>query len=332
MSQAPRDAVRGPGPPATAKGRDQDRGGGVSQAHWLHYVTALETSVSVNLWAASAEESTLNQLMAPPQPCAQPDDEFRLRWWGLTRRCRRRAGRAAARLGAALRPALSARRAPIRRPQPPPEEAARQEASRRPALRSLRSGGWLPRGDAGAQGLRRGAGRGCCLRGWLCASAYLCQPRSRASSCPKETVFTHSLQPERRCLQVSAAEVEATVAGSGMPEAWTQAMASRAEATAAAFAAKDGKKCAISAIDWESLPLVHILALALLMNLRGAVRVCRQSARGLARETRVVHLESYVEIYAKHTVGAGQVGAGHGPATEYCPKVVFAWKPFDHAP
>ena len=45
------------------------------------------------------------------------------------------------------------------------------------------------------------------------------------------------------------------------------------------------------------------------MNLRGAVRVCRQSARGLARETRVVHLESYVEIYAKHTVGAGEVGA-----------------------
>ena len=160
-------------------------GGGVSQAHWLHYVTALETSVSVNLWAASAEESTLNQLMAPPQPCAQLDDEFRLRWWGLTRRCRRRAGRAAARLGAALRPALSARRAPIRRPQPPPEEAARQEASHRRTLRSLRSGGWLPRGDAGAQGLRRGAGRGCCLRGWLCASAYLCQPRSRASSCLK---------------------------------------------------------------------------------------------------------------------------------------------------
>ena len=62
-------------------------------------------------------------------------------------------------------------------------------------------------------------------------------------------------------------------------------------------------------IDWESLPLVHILALALLMNLRGAGRVCRQSARGLARETRVVHLESYVEIYAKHTVGAGEVGA-----------------------
>ena len=45
----------------------------VSQAHWLHYVTALETSVSVNLWAASAEETTLNQLMAPPQPCAQAD-------------------------------------------------------------------------------------------------------------------------------------------------------------------------------------------------------------------------------------------------------------------
>jgi len=165
--------------------------GGVSQAHWLHYVTALETSVSVNLWAASAEESTLNQLMAPPQPCAQADDEFRLRWSGLTRRCRRRAGRAAACLGAALRPALPARRAPIRRPQPPPEEeAARQKASRRRTLRSLRSGGWLPRGDAGAQGLRRGAGRGCCLRGWLCASAYLCQPRSRAPSCPKETVFT----------------------------------------------------------------------------------------------------------------------------------------------
>ena len=100
------------------------------------------------------------------------------------------------------------------------------------------------------------------------------------------------------------------MAGSGMPEAWTQAMASRAEATAAAFAAKDGKKCAISATNYcESLPLVHILALALLMNLRVAVRVCRQSARGLARETRLVHLESYVEIYAKHTVGAGEVGA-----------------------
>jgi len=59
-------------------------------------------------------------------------------------------------------------------------------------------------------------------------------------------------------LQVSAAEVEATVAGSGMPEAWTQAMASRAEATAAAFTAKDGKKCAISATDYcESLSWNH---------------------------------------------------------------------------
>jgi len=71
-----------------------------------------------------------------------------------------------------------------------------------------------------------------------CASHGLARhPARRKLSSP-------SLQPKCRCLQVSAAEVEATVAGSGMPEAWTQAMASRAEATAATFAAKDGKKCA----------------------------------------------------------------------------------------
>ena len=101
------------------------------------------------------------------------------------------------------------------------------------------------------------------------------------------------------------------MAGSGMPEAWTQAMASRAEATAAAFAAKDGKKCAphLSNRLGISVACSHSRTRALLMNLRVAVRVCRQSARGLARETRVVHLESYVEIYAKHTVGAGEVGA-----------------------
>ena len=68
-----------------------------------------------------------------------------------------------------------------------------------------------------------------------------CASHGLARHPARKDVFT---QPECRCLQVSAAEVEATVAGSGMPEAWTQAMASRAEATAAAFAAKDGKKCA----------------------------------------------------------------------------------------
>ena len=108
-------------------------------------------------------------------------------------------------------------------------------------------------------------------------------------------------------MQVSAEEVEATVAGSGMPEAWTQAMASRAEATAAAFAAKDGKKCAPHLSD--RLGITAAARIPASIDLRGAVRVCRQSARGLARETRVVHLESYVEIYAKHTVGAGEVGA-----------------------
>eukprot|EP01045_Picozoa_sp_COSAG04_P033252 COSAG04_NODE_6809_length_1251_cov_2.506076_1_plen_136_part_00 len=74
-----------------------------------------------------------------------------------------------------------------------------------------------------------------CVRLPTCASHGLARHPAR------KDVFT---QPECRCLQVSAAEVEATVAGSGMPEAWTQAMASRAEATAAAFTAKDGKKCA----------------------------------------------------------------------------------------
>ena len=100
------------------------------------------------------------------------------------------------------------------------------------------------------------------------------------------------------------------MAGSGMPEAWTQAMASRAEATAAAFTAKDGKKCAPHLSDRLGITAAcsHSRTRAFDESKR-AVRVCRQSARGLARETRVVHLESYVEIYAKHTVGAGEVGA-----------------------